>query len=158
MKLYFLRHADAVDGEDDAARPLSPAGREQSVAVAKFLAQSGVIFDAAFASPLVRAHQTAEIVLRTMGLAGLLKLQTADALSLNASEAGWQRWLDSLSDHRHVLLVGHAPSLAQRARTLLGMSDSSALNLPKGALVCIKSDNRRSGRLKFMVTPKSLGL
>lgn len=157
MKFYFLRHADALDGEDDAARPLSPLGREQSAAIAKFLTRAGVNFGAAYTSPLVRAHQTAEIVLRTMGIAGEVKLQTAEALRNEASEAEWYRWLQTLGEHRHSLFVGHAPSLAEHVRALLSVDDANALNLAKGAIACIKTDDFHCGRLKFLITPKALG-
>lgn len=158
MKLYFLRHADALDGDDDAARPLSPHGRDQSAAIARFLSKAGVKFSAAFASPLVRAHQTGEIVLRTMGVAGDVKLQTARELLNEISDAQWQRWLTSLPESKHVLLVGHAPSLADRVRAFLRVTDANALNLAKGALACVETDDRRSGQLKYLVTPRSLGL
>ena len=158
MKLYFLRHAEALDGDDDAARPLSPHGREQSEAIAKFLSKADVKFSAAFASPLVRAHQTGEIVLRTMGIAGDVKLQTARELLNETSDTQWQRWLNSLAQGKHVLLVGHAPSLADRVRALLRVVDANALNLPKGALACVATDDHRSGELKYLVSPKSLGL
>ena len=158
MKLYFLRHADALDGEDDAARPLSPHGREQSAAMAKFLSNADVKFSAAFASPLVRAHQTGEIVLRTMGIAGDVKLQTVKELLNETSDAQWQRWLNSLAHGKHVLLVGHAPSMADRVRALLRVTDPNALNLAKGAVACIETDDYHSGQLKYLITPKSLGL
>ena len=158
MKLYFLRHAEALDGDDDAARPLSPDGREQSKAIAKFLSGAGVKFGAACTSPLVRAHQTAEIVLRTMGLMGDLKLKIADALLNETPESQWNRWLKALPEEKHVLLVGHAPSIAERVRALLSVAHSDALNLPKGAVACVETDDRHSGRLKYFITPKSLGL
>jgi phosphohistidine phosphatase len=158
MKLYFLRHADALDGDDDAARPLSPHGRDQSAVIAKFLSKAGINFSAAFASPLVRAHQTAESVLRTMGIAGDVKLQTAKELLNEISDMQWDRWLAALPDGKHVLLVGHAPSLADRVRALLRVVDANALNLAKGAVACVETDDRRSGQLKFLVTPKSLGV
>jgi phosphohistidine phosphatase len=158
MKLYFLRHAEALDGDDDAARPLSPHGREQSAALAKFLSNAGVKFSAACTSPLVRAHQTAEIVLRTMGLAGDVRLQTAKELLNETSATQWSRWLKSLPESKHVLLVGHAPSLSDRVRALLRVVDANALDLPKGALACIGTDERTSGTLKYLITPKSLGL
>jgi len=158
MKLYFLRHAEALDGEDDAARPLSPHGREQSAAMAKFLSNAGVTLSAAYTSPLVRAHQTAEVVLRTMGLAGAVKLQMAKELLNETTVAHWNRWLQSLSENKHVLLVGHAPSLSDRVRALLRVVDASAFELPKGALACVKTDERTSGQLKWFITPRSLGL
>jgi phosphohistidine phosphatase len=158
MRLYFLRHAEALDGEDDAARPLSPHGRKQGQAIAEFLSGAGVQFDRALSSPLVRAHQTAEIVLRAMGLASKLKLQIADALLNETSDGQWNRWLQSLREQKHVLLVGHAPSLAERVRALLGVAHSEALSLPKAGLACVESDDGHSGRLKYLITPRSLGL
>jgi phosphohistidine phosphatase len=158
MKFYFLRHAEAVDGEDDAARPLSPHGREQGVAMAKFLSNASVKFSAAYTSPLVRAHQTAEIVLRTMGIAGDVKLQTAKELLNETTVAQWNRWLKSLPESKHVLLVGHAPSLSDRVRAVLRVVDANALDLPKGALACVGTEERTSGTLKYLITPKSLGL
>ena len=158
MKIYFLRHADAVDGDDDAMRPLSPLGRKQSEAIAAFLAKADVNFGAAFTSPLVRAHQTAEIVLRSMGKMGDVKLRTAEALLNETSDAEWNRWLESILDTKHVLLVGHAPTLAERVCALLTIENSSALRLAKGAVACVESEDRQCGQLKYLVTPKSLGL
>jgi phosphohistidine phosphatase len=157
MKVYFLRHADALDGEDDAARPLSPLGKEQSEAMAKFLTKGGVKFAAAYTSPLVRAHQTAEIVLRSMGRMGDVKLETVRALLNETSETQWNRWLKSLPEEKHVLFVGHAPSIDERVRAMLSVAHPNALTMPKGAVACIATDDRHSGRLKYLVTPKSLG-
>ena len=70
-----------------------------------------------------------------------------------------------ISDHRptdlpdgHVLLVGHEPSLSARVRRLLGLERAEALELSKGALACVKTADRRTGSLKFLLTPKSLGV
>jgi len=158
MRLYFMRHADALDGEDDAARPLSPRGRDQSEAMAKFLSRARVEFQAAYASPLVRAHQTAEIILRAMGFAGAVKLQIAQALTNETTEPEWNRWTGSLAEHDDVLLVGHAPSLAEHVRALLAVAHSTTFEMPKGAIACVDTQDRHSGRLKFFVTPKLLGL
>lgn len=153
-----MRHADALEGEDDGARPLSSYGREQSAAIAQFLSNAGVKLNAAYASPLVRAHQTAESVLRTLGMAGVVKLQTANELLNETTEAHWNRWLRALPENKHVLLVGHAPSLADRVRALLRVVDANALSFTKGALACVETEDRISGALKYLITPKSLGL
>ena len=47
MRLYFLRHAAALDGMDDALRPLSATGRQQARTLARFLRRSGITFDLA---------------------------------------------------------------------------------------------------------------
>jgi phosphohistidine phosphatase len=155
MKLYFLRHADALDGADDAARPLSSHGKKQAHEVGRFLKRAGIEFDAAYSSPLVRAKETAEIVL---DVCGSTKIDVTAALLNETSDARYNDWLKSIPDAKHVCLVGHAPSLAQRVRELLGITPAEALNLPKGALACLETVNRRTAALKFLVTPKLLGV
>ena len=154
MKLYFLRHADALDGADDAARPLSPHGKKEALEVGRFLKRAGIEFDAAYSSPLVRAKETAEIVL---DVCGSTELELVDALLNETSGAKFDEWLKGIPRANHVCLVGHAPSLAQRVRQLLGITAADALKLSKGALACLETENRRTAALKFLVTPKLLG-
>jgi len=155
MKLYFLRHADALEGADDAARPLSPRGKKEALEVGRFLKRAGIEFDAAYSSPLVRAKETAEIVLN---VCGSTQLDLTAALLNETSEAKFEEWLKGIPDAKHVCLVGHAPSLEQRVRHLLGITATDALKLPKGALACLETENRRTAALKFLVTPKLLGV
>ena len=155
MKLYFLRHAEAVEGPDDAGRLLSARGKKQAREVGRFLKRAAVEFDAAYSSPLVRAKQTAEIVLETCGLA---ELEIADALLNETSQTEFGRWLKSLPAAKQVLLVGHAPSLGERVRRFIGLSNPEALKLAKGALACLETEDRRTAALKFLVTPKLLGV
>jgi phosphohistidine phosphatase len=155
MKLYFLRHADALDGADDAARPLSPHGKKEALEVGRFLKRAGIAFDAAYSSPLVRAKKTAEIVL---DVCGSTRPALAAALLNEASDDQFDEWLKTIPDAKHVCLVGHAPSLAQRVRDLLGIAATDALKLPKGAIACLETENRRTAALKFLITPKLLGV
>jgi len=158
MRLYFLRHAEALDGLDDAARPLSPRGHEQAREMGRFLQRTGVEFDAAYSSPLVRARQTAE---RLLGVCGRLepnRLALVDALLNGTRSLDFQGWLRGLPDVRHVLLVGHNPSLSERVRTLLGIEDYGALDLPKGGLAVIRCTDGARGVLKLYVSPKTLGI
>src|SRR4029077_7883605 len=70
----------------------------------------------------------------------------------------FEQWLKGIPDAKQVCLVGHAPSLAQRVRQLLGITATDALKLPKGALACLETENRRTAALKFLITPKLLGV
>lgn len=155
MRLYFLRHAEALDGDDDAARPLSPHGKEEVKAIGRFLKAAGIEFDAAYTSPLLRARQTAEIVQQ---ICGSSKLEMADELLNEASASQFEQWLRDLPERKRVLVVGHAPSLAERVRWMLAVANPEALKLPKGGLACVDTEDRRTGALKFLVTPKSLGM
>ena len=158
MKLYFLRHAEALDGADDAARPLSPHGRKQAACIAEFLKAAGVEFDAAYSSPLVRARQTSEIVLEICDGVNRSQAHVADALLNEASQVAFSRWLTELPPVKHTLLVGHAPSLAERVCSLISISDSAALKLPKAGLACVETEDGQKGILKLLVSPKPLGL
>ncbi|MBI5772547.1 MAG: phosphohistidine phosphatase SixA [Verrucomicrobia bacterium] len=157
MKLYFLRHAEALDGLDDAARPLSPRGKKQADRLARFLCKAGIEFDAAFSSPLVRARQTAERMLKITNKERRLKLAMDDALLNGTSQREFDRWLGQLPAVEKVLLVGHEPSLSARVRHLLGGPDEAALKLSKGALACVELGATGNGALKFLIAPKLLG-
>ena len=93
-----------------------------------------------------------------MDACGTTKLELTAALLNETSEVKFDEWLKGISDAKHVCLVGHAPSLEQRVRQLLGITATDALKLPKGALACLETENRRTAALKFLVTPKLLGV
>lgn len=158
MKLYFLRHAAALDGTDDAKRPLSETGRRQARKLAKLLRRNGIIFDLAFTSPLTRAKQTMAILLEITNEAQRLVAQETPAL-LNEIDADlFEDWLIRLPEVGHVLLVGHEPSLSARVRRMLGLERVEALELSKGTVACVKTGDKRAGSLSFLITPKSIGV
>ena len=154
MRLYFLRHAEALPGEDDAARPLSQTGKKEAQSLAHFLKNAGVAFDAGFSSPLVRARQTAEILLKICGDVSPAELALTEALQNETSQKAFDRWLKELPEANKVLLVGHEPTLSERVRRLLTIASAERLRLPKGGLVCVESEDRRTGCLRFFVSPK----
>jgi phosphohistidine phosphatase len=158
MRLYFLRHADALPGADDAARALSARGWKQARRLARFLEDTGVRFDAAYSSPLVRARETAEALLACCGAVPAGQLKQVEVLANEATQKQFDGWLRALPEADHALLVGHAPTLAERVRALLGMDREDSLSLPKGAVVCLQTEDRRTAELKFFVTPKLLGV
>ncbi len=153
MKLYFLRHADASGGFPDETRPLSPEGRCQARALGKFLKRTGLSFDAAYASPLRRAVQTAEIVLRQGDAAGNVALQTAVALLNETLPDAFDHWLAGLGKPGHVLLVGHMPSLSEHLCRWLRCARTEALAFPKCALAGLEITGPREARLRFFISP-----
>jgi phosphohistidine phosphatase len=156
MKVYLLRHAEAEPGADDAARRLTSDGHDQARLVGRFLRRAGIELDAVFSSPLVRARQTAQIVLESGPRGKDIRVQFTDLLLNEATEGEFQRWLGRWAVRRGVLLVGHAPSLPAHARALLGFQAPEALHLPKAGLLCVDTQTGRRGALKFLVTPKLL--
>jgi len=60
--IYLIRHGQASFGSDIYDR-LSPLGRRQAELTGRFLAQTGVSFDAAYCGPLERQRDTATLAL-----------------------------------------------------------------------------------------------
>jgi len=151
MKLLFLRHADALDGEIDDLRPLSDKGHRDSDRIGQFLKRAGFAFDVVYTSPLKRAIETAGGVLKHV------EAQRVEAVDAMTNEyADFSSWILNLPSAETVLLVGHNPSISERVCSMIGMPHASCLNMPKGGLICIETANRRFGMLKFFVHPKIL--
>ena len=80
MRLYFARHGESeanvlkIFANTPGKYGLTEKGREQSAALAQKLQSQGITH--AYASPLLRAQQTAEIVCDALGIA----FETEDAL------------------------------------------------------------------------------
>jgi phosphohistidine phosphatase len=116
MHLYLIRHAHALDGDDDAARPLSPKGDEQIRALARLLRASDAFSaEEIWHSPLRRAGETAALLAKRLKsdahlavVGGLRPEDAANAI------------LKRLNDLRHpVAVVGHEPHLSALASLLV---------------------------------------
>jgi probable phosphoglycerate mutase len=73
MELLIVRHGESVanaEGRMQGQRdyPLSEAGVTQATLLGRFLARSGLRFDAAYTSPLTRARATALELTRALGM------------------------------------------------------------------------------------------
>ena len=72
MKIYLVRHGQNVDNANGILNghrdlPLTDLGRDQAHEAGKRIAAQGLHFDAIYASPLVRAFETAEIIATESG-------------------------------------------------------------------------------------------
>lgn len=153
MKIYVVRHAHAVDGEDDDARPLSEKGRKQIRRMAAFLRWNQLFATREFwHSPAVRAQDTAERFAKRLKtrakLVEVTGLRHGDDPALMAKRLGTLR--------RPVALFGHEPHLSALVSLLLaGRAQPALIELRKGAVVCLDRDGRR-WRLSWQVAPEML--
>ncbi len=138
MDIYFIRHGIAVDkteDDDDSDRPLTAKGREKTIRVAQKLRAIGVKFDLILTSPLVRAKQTAQILLE-VGLSPLVE----ELISLSPGgdlQEFVQEW--ELSRYSQmgtaIALVGHEPDLTAWAEQFLWGNNQEKFILKKAGII-----------------------
>jgi phosphohistidine phosphatase len=151
IRLYLIRHAVAVPKgavEDDAARPLTDAGRARCARVVEGLERAGLRLGVVRHSPWTRAVQTAELLARLCD--GKLKPDP-----LLAQPPG-DELIDSLGGDR-LALVGHQPWLGELAASLIGGSADLAprLELKKGGVAWLEGPPRRGAMtLRALVPPR----
>ena len=116
MKLYLLRHGDALDDRIDPARALSRQGRDEINAIAAFIASRLSAPATLYHSTKLRAEQSAEIVQQVAFPQAALE-QLA-GLNPNDDVAAMLEYLDHASDD--LMLVGHLPHLGLLATRLIG--------------------------------------
>ncbi len=153
MDIYIIRHAHAIAGKDDAARPLSVKGRRQLKAMAAFLLRSRALkAREIWHSPLVRARETAERLADRMRSSA--KLVEVAELTPETNPAVLARRLKKV---RHpVAVVGHEPHLSALATLLLtGRAGAPVFDLEKGAVVALALRNRKVF-LRWMISPREI--
>ncbi len=141
MILFLLRHGDAQSQPaDDASRPLSPLGRQQAAVAGRTLARLNSIPALVLASPLLRARQTAEIVMNELHIAGL---ETTEYLSPTTDP---RQLLEELNGRAPVsaLLVGHLPSLQTAASLIVSGTRDAGLRVATGTLLGVETPERVS--------------
>src|SRR5438105_4398450 len=111
MKIYLVRHGDAVPEEDagsDRDRWLSPRGREAARILGRLLREQRLEPDAVLSSPLPRAVQTAELVAASIDYIGPIRslrcLEPSAHPRIACSEIA--------AAGGAVLVVGHEPSIS----------------------------------------------
>jgi phosphohistidine phosphatase len=114
--IYLVRHAHAHAAENDAARQLSGRGRAEVRQVAEFLKRSGAFRPAeVWHSPLVRARETAELLVQQLGLG--VAWHEHRNLEPEAEPARVAAALVDLT--QPVALFGHEPHLGALASLLV---------------------------------------
>jgi phosphohistidine phosphatase len=159
MELYIIRHADAQPlGEggvqEDAERPLTSVGQGQCGPLAAALQRQGVRLDRVVTSPLLRARQTAEGLLKNLA-PPTPELHTCDHLAPGGKRRKLTRFLSGLGV-QSVAIVGHLPDLNQYAAWLIG-SKKAQIEIAKAGVACVHFDDepeRGAGALTWLVTPQ----
>jgi phosphohistidine phosphatase len=157
MKLYLVRHGDAMPMESDDKRPLSAQGRVESENIGHFLKRMMVKPHFICHSALLRSAETAVLIAEILGCPQCLR-ERGDLLPDDDTDA-WVEELGALGEH--CVLVGHLPFLSALASNLLtGSEDDLSLKFPSGSVLCLEREGYGGWTLRYFVTSKiaALGL
>ena len=154
MKLYLVRHGEAVSRDVDPDCPLSAEGRAHVEEIAGILAMKDQQIGRIESSTKARAIQTAEIIARKLGAEAKLLprngLKPGDPIDVVMEEH------KNPSDRGDRMLVGHLPYMEKMASALLSGSPSAIdLRFIPSTVVCLSSSIAGSGpwTLEWMITP-----
>ena len=159
MELFLIRHADALAlGErgitEDDDRPLSEKGEADAHSAASAFKAKGIALDKLITSPLLRARQTGEILLRTWSRPDLM-LDTSDFLAPSGKHRKLSKYLLKTGGEK-IGLVGHMPHLGEYAAWLIG-NKRSQIDLAKAGIAFITCGDlpaKGVGSLQWLVTPE----
>ena len=153
MKLYCMRHGEALSATENAERPLSTKGQQDAKAIGKYLADSLISIPHIIHSPKLRAKETAEYVASSMPKARLVEAKTGldetDNLDYILEEL--PNW------HEDTLIVGHFPFLSQLVSHLVIHQPSSPIvRFAPATIVCLELHEAQRWIINWVMSPTLL--
>jgi phosphohistidine phosphatase len=154
MRLYLVRHGDALSNLEDSKRSLSPKGEQEVAVIAKFLSQNSITCKQIYHSEKERAKQTADILARCFKVipqTDLLNgLMPEDPVKPIAEYCNYLQ--------QDTMLVGHLPFMARLAAELLTQrEDKPCINFQPAAILCLERVALNQWCLDWLLSP-GLGL
>jgi phosphohistidine phosphatase len=161
MMLYLTRHGIAQQREDpsitsDTERALTSKGIKRTQEVARGLLAIGCKPRIICTSPLRRALETAEILVKV--LKPKAPMEVNDFLTPGATVAETVAWLKAQKTDS-AMLVGHMPDLADIAAGLLCKESYIDIQFKKAGVCCISLNGavaEGGGQLEWLLQPRQL--
>ena len=145
MKLYLMRHGEALSPQKDPERGLTDKGKLSVELVAKHLQKKGTSFSQIFHSKKKRARETAEIMRRIIAPHVPLTLHNKitpddDPIRIFSEINIWEE---------NTLIASHLP-FVPNLMTLLTEKDAymTAITFETATVICLEKEN--SYRWKFL--------
>ena len=152
MKLYLVRHAEAVSSDVDPKRPLAQQGIANAAKMGRHLKERGALVSEARHSSKVRAAQTAEIVASELESRPELSVH---GLAPNDPVEPIVRELHGRD--QDLMIVGHLPFLPKLVESLLGAGRSAhSISFPPAGAVILSKDLDGVWLIEDQIWPESL--
>ena len=134
--MFLIRHAAAIDETlelRDPMRHLTPDGRKQATGLGDRLRWHDCVPTHVWTSPLVRAVQTAELVVQALKIDAAIDV--LPALAPGESARAVQTAVQKLDPTSVVILVGHEPGMSGIGALLTSDASFGALGKAEAARI-----------------------
>jgi phosphohistidine phosphatase len=153
MKLYLVRHGEALSPAKDPGRSLSPDGQRGVERIALFLREAGVRLNFIYHSEKTRAAQTAAILGSVIApeaeVAEVMGLLPEDPIEPILEHVG--RWQEDR------MLVGHLPFMSRLSSTLLAKATVPvSISFPPACVICVENCPEEYWAFRWMIEPGML--
>jgi phosphohistidine phosphatase len=150
MKVYLVRHGEAVSSDVDPQRPLSDQGRAGVQKVAVFIEQMRISVEHIWHSGKLRAAQTAEIL--SSAVSAKKGCSSHEGLGPNDDVSAIADELDAYDTD--LMIVGHLPFLWNLTSLLAaGKETADIVAFEAGAMVCIERRDHGTWQIGWMMAP-----
>jgi len=152
MKVYLVRHGEAVSSQFDPKRPLSQQGLADVQKIASFIKSLKISVEHIWHSGKLRAAQTAEI----LGSVMLMKDCSArDGLGPNDDITTITEELEAYDTD--LMIVGHLPFLGYLVSLLLAdRQTANIVTFDAGSIACLNCSDPGRWQIEWMITPEIL--
>lgn len=153
MKVYLVRHGDAVSSEVDPQRPLSEQGRADILKIASFIRPLEIFVEHVWHSGKLRAAQTAEI------LAGAVDVEkncsSRQGLRPNDDVSTIAEELEAYDNN--LMIVGHLPFVGYLSSLLTaGNEIADVVAFDAGAIACLNRRDPGQWHVEWTIMPRFL--
>jgi phosphohistidine phosphatase len=152
MKVYLVRHGEAVSSQSDPRRPLSEQGLADVRKVASFVKHLEISVEHIWHSGKLRAAQTGEV------LTGVVVGKDYSAHEGLGPDDDVAIIADEIETYdTDLMIVGHLPFLAYLASLLLaGKETANIVALDVGSIACLNRSEPGQWRIEWIITPEIL--
>ncbi len=153
MRLFIVRHGNALSKEADPQRGLSESGKEDVANVAAFLKRGNFQVERVFHSGKKRAWETAEMFRNCLTGNGLF--DERDWLGPLDPVVPVVKKIQNLS--KYTMFVGHLPFVGKLVSHLItGNEDIGVVSFTPGMVVCLERDGNEIWSVAWVVSPELL--
>ncbi len=152
MILFFLRHGEAgMNFPSDFERELTNGGVDASLSIGAFCRKTNITFTNVISSPLIRAKQTAQEIVKYFSI---IQIEESEFLTPDSDPKNLFNFLRSFTSDSRVLLVTHEPFIGTCISALISGTGSTNITIKPTSFACVETHGspiRGNGKLHWLI-------